>query len=1318
MKKQVLSFAFALCAIAANAQTQSMGIGTVNPNPSAVLDVFGSDKGLLIPRVTLQSVTDATTIPTPATSLIVYNTNASMPAGTGYYFNAGSPANPRWQHLAAVDGGTAPVPGNTIIWNGTTYVPGNETIYTTGTPLGGAGTSVNPLTINTAVAVYNANNIQGKPVSTVAPSTGQVLVWNGTQYVPNTVGNDNWGTQSIMLNPSTQLSGNGTTASPLQFTGVVTGSQIGGNGTLLSPLTFNGVVTTGTAISGNGTLTTPLTINNGVPIYNANKIASTNVSSATPTAGQTLVFDGTNYVPTTPIVTTSGPAITGDGTPSNPLIVKNGDALFNANKINGTNVTGTPTANGQVLVYNSLSGSYEPGTAPGDNWGTQVAATTGAAIGGNGSAGSPLTVNNNAPIFNAAAIQGKSVTSVAPTAGQTLVFDGTSYVPTTPAATTSGPAVTGNGTSLSPITVNNTLPLFNANSLQGKAISSTAPTTNQVLQYNGTSYAPATLADTWGTQSAVVNATTLTGNGTAASPLAANNTSNIWNANKINNISVTGAPTTGQTLIFDGTNYVPTTAPDTWGTQTAAVNTTTMTGNGTAGSPLAANNTANIWNAGSINGKVVDFTIAPTTGQTLIYNSTTNKFVPGTTADNWGTQTAATTGAAISGNGSAASPLAVNNTAAIFNANQINSTSVTGTPTTNQVLQFNGTSYAPATLTDTWGTQSAAVSATTLTGNGTAGSPLAANNTSNIWNANKINNIGVTGVPTTGQTLIYDGTNYVPTTAPDTWGTQTAAVNATTLTGNGTAGSPLAANNTANIWNAGSINGKVVDFSVAPTTGQTLVYNSTTNKFVPGTTADNWGTQTAATTGAAISGNGSVASPLAVNNTAAIFNANQINSTSVTGTPTTNQVLQFNGTSYAPTTLTDTWGTQTASVNSTTMSGNGTSGSPLTANNTSNIWNANQINGKTVNFTVAPTNGQTLVYNSTTNTFVPGAAAGDNWGTQTASVNATTMSGNGSSGSPLTANNTSNIWNASKINNITISGTPTTGQTLVYDGTNYVFTNNDNTTASNGLVMSGNDVRLGGALTSSTTIPMGANSLTLTQTTGAVNITSTTATQALNVTSTADPLKLTGLQAIASTATYKNLVVDANGVVKTNTFNDKVLAAYCNGDQQMDATSFNNGNAQKLTFIPSDIIVNTGGLYSFNDATDEFTVNEAGAYEIQGYSGYVSNDDASNGSSGTNSNIINAADWGQGINLTINVNGTIKDGTRFIYTKDMGHTTVSSGVGVNFIATIETKTILNLAAGDKITISLQKVLGNSSVDPHIVVPTGLTQSKKIMIKRL
>ena len=70
-----------------------VGIGTSSPQASAKLDITASDKGILIPRVSLTGTNDVATIASPATGLLVYNTatagSASLAVEPGfYYFNS------------------------------------------------------------------------------------------------------------------------------------------------------------------------------------------------------------------------------------------------------------------------------------------------------------------------------------------------------------------------------------------------------------------------------------------------------------------------------------------------------------------------------------------------------------------------------------------------------------------------------------------------------------------------------------------------------------------------------------------------------------------------------------------------------------------------------------------------------------------------------------------------------------------------------------------------------------------------------------------------------------------------------------------------------------------------------------------------------------------------------------------------------------------------------------------------------------------------------------------------------------------------------
>ncbi len=57
-----------------------VGIGTTNPDQSAILDVSATNKGFLLPRLNLTGRNDVSTISSPANGLMVFNLSA---AGTG-----------------------------------------------------------------------------------------------------------------------------------------------------------------------------------------------------------------------------------------------------------------------------------------------------------------------------------------------------------------------------------------------------------------------------------------------------------------------------------------------------------------------------------------------------------------------------------------------------------------------------------------------------------------------------------------------------------------------------------------------------------------------------------------------------------------------------------------------------------------------------------------------------------------------------------------------------------------------------------------------------------------------------------------------------------------------------------------------------------------------------------------------------------------------------------------------------------------------------------------------------------------------------------
>ena len=158
MKKALFFFLFS---IQLYAQT---GIGTTTPEVSAKLDVTSSNKGFLPPRITLTSLTDNTTIPNPATGLLVYNTGNNVGLVAGYYYWNGS----SWATIATATGSGVSA----------SYARGSRTAAQT------TGLSTNGLVVFTQV-----DQSAGQDIS-LNTSTGQITLAAGRTYrlqaqVPN-----------------------------------------------------------------------------------------------------------------------------------------------------------------------------------------------------------------------------------------------------------------------------------------------------------------------------------------------------------------------------------------------------------------------------------------------------------------------------------------------------------------------------------------------------------------------------------------------------------------------------------------------------------------------------------------------------------------------------------------------------------------------------------------------------------------------------------------------------------------------------------------------------------------------------------------------------------------------------------------------------------------------------------------------------------------------------------------------------------------------------------------------------------------------------
>jgi hypothetical protein len=317
--------------------------------------------------------------------------------------------------------------------------------------------------------------LQGATLSSSSPTTGQVLKYNGTAWVPD----------AVVLAEAQTLSLSGTT---------VTLSGTNSSVTLPAVGDATSSATGKVQLAGDlgGVATAP----------NVVKIQGIPVSTATPSIGQVLKYDGTSYVPNSSILAET------------QVLSLSGSTL---------SISGTSSS---VVLPLSTSSSVGLMQLAGDLGGT-------------------------ATVPKVVGIQGIPVATTTPVTGQVLKYDGTNYVPSNSIMTEtqtlglSGSTLTISGTNSSVVipiaadattSTNGILRLAGdlggtaasplVAKIQGKTVSSTAPTTGQVLKYDGTQWAPGSTVTTE-TQTLSLSGSTITISGTNSSvvlPVAADAT--------------------------------------------------------------------------------------------------------------------------------------------------------------------------------------------------------------------------------------------------------------------------------------------------------------------------------------------------------------------------------------------------------------------------------------------------------------------------------------------------------------------------------------------------------------------------------------------------------------------------------------------------------------------------------------------------------------------------------------------------------------------------------------------------------------------------
>ena len=159
MKKPLFLMAVLCLILQAKSYAQSIKLNNQGDAGSAMLEVNSTSKGILIPNVALTGITDATTIASPAVSLLVYNTATVSDVEPGYYYNSGTAVSPVWSRLST--GTTSQIGTNTTNylskWNGTALVSSN--VFENGTNIG-IGT-VNPVAKLNIIGFYKDPLIPG-----------------------------------------------------------------------------------------------------------------------------------------------------------------------------------------------------------------------------------------------------------------------------------------------------------------------------------------------------------------------------------------------------------------------------------------------------------------------------------------------------------------------------------------------------------------------------------------------------------------------------------------------------------------------------------------------------------------------------------------------------------------------------------------------------------------------------------------------------------------------------------------------------------------------------------------------------------------------------------------------------------------------------------------------------------------------------------------------------------------------------------------------------------------------------------------------------
>jgi hypothetical protein len=194
---------------------------------------------------------------------------------------------------------TAPASGQVLTWNSGSSTWGPATLPASGTVTSitaGAGLSGGTITTSGTISMPNVGTAGTYGSATVVPAFTTDAQGRVISVTNSPITGDNWGTQTVQTDAT--LTGSGTTASKLSIAqqGATVGQALEWNGSSWQPASIPAPVTysAGTGMSLAGTIFNAQTTN---ALWNANELQGKNISATAPVSGQVLEWTGTAWTP-------------------------------------------------------------------------------------------------------------------------------------------------------------------------------------------------------------------------------------------------------------------------------------------------------------------------------------------------------------------------------------------------------------------------------------------------------------------------------------------------------------------------------------------------------------------------------------------------------------------------------------------------------------------------------------------------------------------------------------------------------------------------------------------------------------------------------------------------------------------------------------------------------------------------------------------------------------------------------------------------------------------------------------------------------------